>query len=79
MSSTLGTYRRQVHEYFRLEFSDVPLKRLLLQYPANIERKVAKLIQLFYRQQKPPADAAGRIARLLRYRLQHFVVGQADD
>lgn len=79
MKTRLSTYRDLTIEYFHLEFSDRPLDQLLLQCPESFAGKMEKVIRLHHRTNKPPADAAAFMARLLKPRLKLLIVGQADD
>ena len=79
MTTRLSTYRSLAFEYFQLEFSDRPLEQLLLQCPESFTKKMEKVIRLHHRINKPPADAAAFMARLLKPRLRFLIVGQAAD
>lgn len=79
MKTRLSTYRDLAIEYFHLEFSDCRLEQLLLQCPECFTDKMEKVIRLHHRTNKPPADAAAFMARLLKPRLKCLIVGQADD
>lgn len=79
MKTRLSTYRDLAIEYFHLEFSDRRLEQLLLQCPESFTEKMEKVISLHHRTNKPPADAAALMARLLQPRLKVLIVGQADD
>lgn len=79
MKTRLSTYRGLAIEYFHLEFSDCRLEQLLLQCPESFTEKMEKVIRLHHRTNKPPADAAAFMARLLKPRLKCLIVGQADD
>jgi hypothetical protein len=79
MKTRLSTFRELAVEYFHLEFSDRPLDQLLLQCPQSFKGKMEKVIRLHHRINKPPADAAAFMARLLKPRLKVLIVGQADD
>jgi hypothetical protein len=52
---------------------------LLLQCPESFSEKIEKVIRLHHRTDKPPADAAAFMARLLKPRLKFLIVGQSDD
>lgn len=79
MKTRLSTYRDLAIEYFHQEFSDRPLEQLLLQCPESFAGKTEKVIRLHHRTNKPAADAAAFMARLLKPRLKFLIVGQADD
>ena len=79
MKTRLSTYRDRAIEYFHLEFSDRPLEQLLLQCPESFTDKMEKVIRLHHKINKPPADAAAFMARLLKPRMKFLIVGQADD
>ena len=79
MKTRLSTYRDRAIEYFHLEFSDRPLEQLLLQCPESFTDKMEKVIRLHHRTNRPPADAAAFMARLLKPRLKFLIVGQSDD
>jgi len=79
MKTRLSTYRDLAIEYFHLEFSDRPLKQLLLQCPESFPEKMEKVIRLHHQTNKPPADAAAFMARLLKPRLKFLIVGHGDD
>ena len=77
--TTLKDYRRQVVRYFELEYSDVPLKQVLLRLPELYREKVRKVIRLHYRIKKPPADAAVYMMRVLRGPTRSLIVGQKEE
>ncbi len=79
MKARFSTYRELAIEYFHLEFSDRPLDQLLLQCPESFVGKIEKVIRLHHATEKPPADAAAFMARLLKPRLKCLIVGQSDD
>jgi hypothetical protein len=79
MKTRLSTFRDLAIEYFHLEFSDRRLDQLLLQCPQSFAEKMDKVIRLHHRTNKPPADAAAFMARLLKPSLKFLIVGQADD
>ena len=79
MNIRLSNYRDLAIEYFHQEFSDHPLEQLLLQCPESFTEKMEKVIRLHHRSDKPPADAAAFMARLLKPRLKFLIVGQAND
>ena len=79
MQTRLSHYRDLAIAYFHLEFSDRRLDQLLLQCPASFTDKMEKMIRLHHCTNKPPADAAAFMARLLKPRLKCLIVGQADD
>lgn len=79
MKASLTTYRQLALEYFQLEFSDRSLEELLLQCPSSFGEKMEKVIRLHHKIQKPPADAAAFMARLIRPRLKVLIVGQAEE
>ena len=74
----LKDYRRQVENYFHMEFSDVPLEQVLLRLPEKYTVKVAKLVRLFHSLKKPPSDAAGYAMRFLRPPFRCLIVGQEE-
>ena len=77
--TTLKNYRRQVIQYFELEYSDKPLKQVLLGLPELYREKVRKVIRLHYRIKKPPADAAVYMMRVLRGPCRSLIVGQKEE
>lgn len=79
MKARLSTHRDRAIEYFQLEFSDRPLEQLLLQCPESFTEKLEKVIRLHHQTNKPPADAAAFMARLLKPRMKFLIVGQGDD
>ena len=79
MKTRLSTYRDLACEYFQMEFSDRPLEQLLLQCPESFTEKLEKVIRLHHQTNKPPADAAAFMARLLKPRLKYLIVGQGED
>lgn len=79
MKIQLSAYRDLAIEYFHLEFSDRPLEQLLLQCPESFTVKMEKVIRLHHRTNKPPADAAAFMARLLKPRLKFLIIGQVED
>lgn len=79
MTTRLSTYRDLAFAYFHLEFSDRRLEHLLLQCPESFTKKIEQVIRLHHRTNKPPADAAAFMARLLKPRLKVLIVGQVDD
>ncbi len=79
METKLQDYRRQVDNYFEMEFSDVPLEQVLLRLPEKYSGKVDKLIRLFHSLKRPPSDAAGRAMRFLRPPFRSLIVGQKDE
>ncbi len=78
MKARLFTYRGLAIEYFHLEFSDCRLEQLLLRCPKSFAEKMEKVIRLHHRTNRPPADAAAFMARLLKPRLKCLIVGQTD-
>lgn len=79
MKARLSTYRDLAFEYFQLEFSDRPLEQLLLRCPESFTKKMEKVIRLHHRTNKPPADAAAFMARLLKPSVKFLIVGQVED
>jgi len=79
MNTRLSTYRDLAIVCFHLEFSDRRLDQLLLQCPGSFKEKMEKVIRLHHRTNKPPADAAVFMARLLKPRLRSLIRGQSDD
>lgn len=79
MKTRLSAYRDLAIEYFHLEFSDRPLEQLLLQCPGWFPEKIEKVIRLHHQTNKPPADAAAFMARLLKPRMKFLIVGYGDD
>lgn len=79
MKTRLSTYCDLAIEYFHLKFSDSPLEQLLLQCPGSFPEKMEKVIRLRHQTNKPPADAAAFMARLLKPRMKFLSVGQEDD
>lgn len=79
MNTRLSTYRDLAIVYFHLEFSDRRLDQLLLPCPGSFKEKMEKVIRLHHRTNKPPADAAAFMARLLKPRLRSLIRGQSDD
>lgn len=79
MKTRLSTYRDRAIEYFHLEFSDRPLEQLLLQCPESFPEKMEKVIRLHHHTNKPPADAAAFMARLLRPRMKFLIGGEGED
>ncbi len=77
--TTLKDYRRQVVRYFELEYSDLPLKQVLLRLPELYREKVGKVIRLHYRIKKPAANAAVYIMRVLRGPCKSLIVGQKEE
>jgi hypothetical protein len=77
--TTLKDYRRQVIRYFEMEYSDKPLKQVLLGLRELYREKVGKAIRLHYRIEKPPADAAVYIMRVLRGPCKSLIVGQKEE
>jgi hypothetical protein len=75
----LKYYRRQVDTYFGLEFSDIPLAKVLFRLPEKYSRKLASVIRLHHRLEKPPADAAEYCMRILRGPCPVLIVGQLED
>ena len=71
--------RRQVIRYFELEYSDVPLKQVLLGLRELYREKVRKVIRLHYRIKKPPANAAAYVMRVLRGPCKSLIVGQKEE
>ncbi len=77
--TTLKDYRRQVIRYFEMEYSDVPLKQVLLRLPQLYREKVGKVIRLHYRIKKPAANAAAYVMRVLRGPTRSLIVGQKEE
>ena len=77
--TTMKDYRRQVVRYFEMEFSDVPLRQVLLGLPELYREKVRKVIRLHYRIKKPAANAAVYIMRVLRGPCKSLIVGQKEE
>lgn len=75
MKTRLSTYRDLSINYFHLEFSDRRLEQLLLECPESFTEKMEQVIRLHHRTDKPPADAAAFMARLLRPRLKSLIAG----
>jgi hypothetical protein len=73
MDTPLDHYRRMAIDYFRWEFSDVPLSELLRLVPNNIAIKVEKVIALHFRIGKPPSEAACFMMRLFRPRFKNLI------
>jgi hypothetical protein len=62
-----------------LEYSDVPLKQVLLGLRELYREKVWKVIRLHYRIKKPPANAAAYVMRVLRGPCKSLIVGQKEE
>ena len=77
--TTLKNYRRQVIRYFEMEYSDKPLKQVLLGLRQLYREKVRKVIRLHYRIKKPPANAAAYVMRVLRGPCKSLIVGQKEE
>lgn len=70
-------YRKRVEFYFESEFSDFPLdhwvEQIRFRYVgekqsdvrARWNRKIQEIVRAYYRANKPPSDAAQKLAKLL--------------
>ena len=79
MDTRLLRYHRLVEQYFEMEFSDVPLGKVLLRLPDSYIDKVDQLIRLHHRVKKTPADAAAFMMRLFSSRVGCLIAGQQAD
>ncbi len=75
----LSVFRKQVEKYFELEFSDLALKKILCNLPEKYLGKVEEVIELHYRNNKLPANAAAYAMRIIRGPCRNLIIGLDDE